>query len=117
MCPTGDRWVRLIVQREDIDSVVFARAEPVLVSFSHFGTEFLVQFLARSGPSVPVNSSEVSRYSTDECSFQDRTVALALIFAEDRIRIAVDRFGIAREADQIVFAIPGNAIRFANEPA
>src|SRR5580692_95096 len=100
----------LLIERQNVDSIVFAGAEPVLVSLSHFGTEFLVQFLARTGAGVAVDSLEVLRYPADESGLQNRAISLALILAQDRVRVAVDSFRIARKADEIVLAIPWHAI-------
>src|SRR5580698_5120693 len=105
----------LLIERKNVDSIVLAGIEPVLIGLTHFGTEFFVELLAGAGTRVAVDTFEVARDATDESSFQDRAVALALIFAEDRVRVAVDRFGIAGEADQVVLAIPGDAVGFADE--
>src|ERR1700761_480018 len=109
--------VALVIERQNVNAIILAGAEPVLVGLSHFGAKLLIQLLARTRPSVAVDPLEVLRHPADKGGLEDRAVTLTLILAEDRVRVAVDRFRIAREADEVVLAIPRYSVGFPDKPA
>src|SRR5262249_33489718 len=83
---------------EDVQPVVFARAVPVLVRRRELCAEAGVQPLARPWPGVTVDRSEIVGNVADEEGFEDPSIALILVAAKNRVRVAVDRLWIARAA-------------------
>src|SRR5215475_669452 len=106
---------RLFVEGKNVNPIVLTGAEPVLVGLAHLGAELLIQLLAGAWSGVAVDALEVPRHTANEGGLQDRSVTLALVFAEDGVRIAVDGFGIARKANEVVLTVPGHAVGLAHE--
>src|ERR1035438_8586437 len=106
--------VVLLSQFQNVDPIIFASAEPVFVGLTHPRSEFLVQRLTGSGPSVPIDAFEIAGNPANEGGLQDSSVTLVLIFPEDGVRIAVNRLGIARKSGHFFLSAPRHSVSLAH---